>query len=109
MTQMTEELTTTRASYRGLRATAVDVTQTQILRSQTKDSLFKAQQDLRSALISLRRWVAAPVIRVEGNIQSLHSKVSSSTPQELNRAQPELLLAVQEVQNQKQQGVGKDS
>lgn len=66
MTQMTEELTTTRASYRGLRATAVDVTQTQMLRSRTKDSLFKAQQDLRSALISLSRWVAAPVIRVEG-------------------------------------------
>lgn len=97
MTQMTEELTTTRASYRGLRATAVDVTQTQILRSQTKDSLFKAQQDLRSALISLSRWVAAPVIRVEGKIPSLHSKVSSLTLQELNRVQPELLLAEREI------------
>ncbi len=96
-TQMAEELAATRASYRGVRATADDVTQAQMLSSQARDRLLQSQQEHRSALISLSRWVASPVARIAGEIPPLQSHVSSLTIQELNRVQPELLVAQRDI------------
>ncbi len=94
---MTHELAATRASYRGLSASADDVTQAQIMRSQVKDQLLKAQQASRSALITLSRWVAAPVTAIAGDIPPLESHVATLTQEELNQVQPELLAAERDI------------
>jgi len=94
---MTHELAAVRASYRGAQASADDVTQAQMMRSQAKDQLLKAQQTLRSALIMLSRWVASPVDRVSGDIPRLESQVASLTLQELNQLQPQLLAAARDI------------
>lgn len=94
---MTHELAATRASYRGAKASAEDVTQAQIMRSQAQDQLLKAQQASRSALIVLSRWVASPVVEVAGAIPPLESQVGALTQQELNQLQPELLAAQRDV------------
>ncbi|WP_269499737.1 TolC family protein [Castellaniella sp. S9] len=94
---MTHELAAIRASYRGLSASADDVTQAQIMRSQVKDQLLKAQQTSRSALIALSRWVAAPVTAIAGDIPPLESHVADLTQEELNQVQPELLAAERDI------------
>ena len=94
---MTDELGATRASYRGVRASASDVTQAQIMLSQAKDRLLGAQQTSRLALIALGRWVASPVAKIAGNIPPLKSRVASLAPQTLERVQPELLAAARDI------------
>lgn len=94
---MTHELAATRASYRGAKASADDVTQAQIMRSQAQDQLLKAQQTSRSALIVLSRWVAAPVTGIASAIPPLKSDVTALTQQELNQVQPELLAAERDI------------
>ncbi len=94
---MTHELAATRASYRGAKASADDVTQAQIMRSQAQDQLLKAQQTSRSALIVLSRWVASPVTAVAGDVPPLKSDVAALTQQELNQVQPELLVAERDI------------
>ncbi|CAM5220109.1 Cobalt-zinc-cadmium resistance protein CzcC [Castellaniella defragrans] len=94
---MTDELGATRASYRGVQASAKDVTQAEIMLSQAKDRLLEAQQTSRVALIALGRWVASPVSKITGGIPPLKSRVASLAPQTLERVQPELLAAARDI------------
>jgi outer membrane protein TolC len=94
---MTHELDATKASYRGAKATAADVTQAQAMLAQTQDQLLKAQQTLQTALIGLSRWTAAPVSDVTGEPPAPQSYVSSLPPEELREVQPVLVAASRDI------------
>jgi len=94
---MTHELDATKASYRGAKATAADVTLAQAMLSQTQDQLLKAQQTLQTALIGLSRWTAAPVSDVTGEPPAPQSYVSSLPPEELREVQPVLVAASRDI------------
>ncbi|MFM0010658.1 TolC family protein [Paraburkholderia sediminicola] len=94
---MTHELEATKASYRGAKATAADVTQAQAMLAQTQDQLLKAQQTFRTALIGLSRWTATPVSDVTGDPPAPQSYVSSLPPEELREVQPVLIAASRDI------------
>ncbi|MCG5078522.1 TolC family protein [Paraburkholderia tagetis] len=94
---MTHELEATKASYRGAKATAADVTQAQAMFAQTQDQLFKARQTLQTALIGLSRWTATPVSDVTGEPPAPQSYVSSLPPEELREVQPVLVAASRDI------------
>ncbi|MFM0339919.1 TolC family protein [Paraburkholderia fungorum] len=94
---MTHELDATRASYRGAKATAADVTQAQAMLAQTKDQLLKAQQTLQTSFIGLSRWTATPVSDVTGEPPAPQSYVSSLPPEELSQVQPVLIAASRDI------------
>ncbi|BCG02373.1 transporter (plasmid) [Paraburkholderia sp. PGU19] len=94
---MTHELDATKASYRGAKATAADVTQAQAMLAQTQDQLLKAQQTLQTALIGLSRWTATPVPDVTGEPPAPQSYVSSLPPEELREVQPVLVAASRDI------------
>ncbi|MDR5855727.1 TolC family protein [Caballeronia sp. LZ062] len=95
---MTHELEATKASYRGAKATAADVTQAQAMLAQTQDQLFKAQQTFQTALIGLSRWTAAPVSDVTGEPPAPESYVPSLPPDELRQVQPVLVAASRDIE-----------
>jgi outer membrane protein TolC len=94
---MTHELDATKASYRGAKATAADVTQAETMLAQTQDQLLKAQQTFQTALIGLSRWTAVPVSDVTGDLPPPQSYVSSLPPDELRQVQPELIAASRDI------------
>ncbi|MEZ2307231.1 TolC family protein [Paraburkholderia sp. RCC_158] len=94
---MTHELDATRASYRGAKATAADVTQAQAMLAQTQDQLLKARQTFQTALIGLSRWTATPVSDVTGEPPAPQSYVSSLPPEELRDVQPALIAASRDI------------
>ncbi|SOE83332.1 Outer membrane protein TolC [Burkholderia sp. YR290] len=94
---MTHELDATKASYRGAKATAADVTQAQAMLAQTQDQLLKTQQTLQTALIGLSRWTATPVSDVTGEPPAPQSYVSSLPPEELREVQPVLVAASRDI------------
>ncbi|MFP3552568.1 TolC family protein [Paraburkholderia sp. SIMBA_049] len=94
---MTHELDATKASYRGAKATAADVTQAQAMLAQTQDQFLKAQQTLQTALIGLSRWTATPVSDVTGEPPAPQSYVSSLPPEELREVQPVLVAASRDI------------
>ncbi|MFM0480571.1 TolC family protein [Paraburkholderia strydomiana] len=94
---MTHELDATKASYRGAKATAADVTQAQAMLAQTQDQLLKARQTLQTALIGLSRWTATPVSDVTGEPPAPQSYVSSLPPEELREVQPVLVAASRDI------------
>ncbi|WOD14210.1 TolC family protein [Paraburkholderia kirstenboschensis] len=94
---MTHELDATKASYRGAKATAADVTQAQAMLAQTQDQLLKARQTLQTALIGLSRWTATPVSDVTGEPPAPQSYVSSLPPEELSQVQPVLVAASRDI------------
>ena len=94
---MTHELDATKASYRGAKATAADVTQAQAMLAQTQDQLLKTQQTLQTALIGLSRWTATPVSDVTGEPPAPQSYVSSLPPEELREVQPALVAASRDI------------
>ncbi|WP_087645411.1 TolC family protein [Caballeronia choica] len=94
---MTHELDATRASYRGAKATAADVTQAHAMLAQTRDQLLKAQQTLQTALIGLSRWTATSVSDVTGEPPAPQSYVSSLPPEELSQVQPVLIAASRDI------------
>ncbi|OUL77926.1 TolC family protein [Paraburkholderia hospita] len=94
---MTHELDATKASYRGAKATAADVTQAQAMLAQTQDQLLKTQQTLQTALIGLSRWTATPVSDVTGEPPAPQSFVSSLPPEELREVQPALVAASRDI------------
>ncbi|MFM0198124.1 TolC family protein [Paraburkholderia strydomiana] len=94
---MTHELDATRASYRGAKATAADVTQAQAMLAQTQDQLLKARQTLQTALIALSRWTATPVSDVTGEPPAPQSYVPSLPPEELREVQPVLVAASRDI------------
>jgi hypothetical protein len=78
-----EELAATKASYRGAKATAADVTQAQVMLAQTQDQLLKARQTFRTALIGVSRWTVMPASDVTGEPPAPLSYVSTLRPEEL--------------------------
>ena len=94
---MTHELEATKASYRGAKATAADVTLAQAMLAQTQDQLLKARQTLQTALIGLSRWTATPVSDVTGEPPAPQSYVSSLPPEELSQVQPVLVAASRDI------------
>jgi outer membrane protein TolC len=94
---MTHELEATKASYRGAKATAADVTQARAMLAQTLDQLLKAQQTLQTALIGLSRWTATPISDVTGEPPAPQSYVSSLPPEELREVQPVLVAASRDI------------
>ena len=94
---MTHELEATKASYRGAKATAADVTLAQAMLAQTQDQLLKARQTLQTALIGLSRWTATPVSDVTGEPPAPRSYVSSLPPEELSQVQPVLVAASRDI------------
>lgn len=94
---MTHELDATKASYRGAKATAADVTQARAMLAQTQDQLLKAQQTFQTALIGLSRWTATPVLDVTGEPPAPQSYVSSLPPEELREVQPVLVAASRDI------------
>lgn len=94
---MTHELDATKASYRGAKATAADVTQAQAMLAQTQDQLLKAQQTLRTALISLSRWTASTVTDVSGEPPAPQSIVASLPPDQLSEVEPALIAAMADI------------
>lgn len=94
---MTHELDATKASYRGAKATAADVTQAQAMLAQTQDQLLKARQTFQTSLIGLSRWTATPVADVTGEPPAPRSYVSSLPPEELREVQPALVAASRDI------------
>jgi outer membrane protein TolC len=94
---MNHELAATKASYRGGRATAVDVVQGQAMLAQTQDQLLKAQQTYQTALIGLSRWTATPVSDVTGEPPPPESYVALLPPEELEHVQPTLVAATDDI------------
>src|SRR5579864_2044401 len=94
---MTHELDATKASYRGAKATAADVTQAQAMLAQTQDQLLKARQTFQTALIGLSRWTATPVSDVTGDPPAPQSYVSSLPPEQLREVQPVLIAASRDI------------
>ncbi|KVV48384.1 transporter [Burkholderia territorii] len=95
---MTHELDATKASYRGAKATAADVTQAQAMLAQTQDQLLKARQTFQTALIGLSRWTATPVADVSGEPPAPRSYVSALPPEELREVQPVLVAASRDIE-----------
>ncbi len=94
---MTRELDAMKASYRGAKATAADVTQAQAMLAQTQDQLLKAQQTLQTSLIGLARWIATPVSDVAGEPPAPLSYVTILPPEELREVQPVLVAASRDI------------
>ena len=94
---MNHELAATKASYRGAKAAASDVVQGQAVLAQAQDQLLKAQQTYQTALIGLSRWTAVTVSDVTGEPPALESYVPSLPPEELQRVQPVLVAASDDI------------
>lgn len=89
-----EELTARQASYRGAKGTAVDIAQANLTLGNARDELINAQQDEKTALITLSRWTAAGnVLSVAGTPPELKSDVSSLSAEQLAQVQPSLIAA----------------
>ncbi|MFM0597247.1 TolC family protein [Paraburkholderia dilworthii] len=95
---MTHELDATKASYRGAKSTAADVTQAQTMLAQTQDQLLKVQQTFQTALIGLSRWTATSVSDVSGEPPAPQSYVSSLPADELRQVQPVLVAASRDIE-----------
>jgi outer membrane protein TolC len=89
-----QELTARQASYRGAKGTAVDVAQANLTLGNARDELISAQQDEKTALITLSRWTGAGnVLEVAGTPPEPESQVSSLSPEQLAQVQPSLIAA----------------
>jgi outer membrane protein TolC len=97
LSHMTHELAATRASYRGAKASAADVTQAQLILAQTQDQLLKAQQTWKTALIGLSRWTTGAVTDVAGEPPPPESVVASLPPEQLRQVQPTLVAAAADI------------
>jgi len=90
---MQHELAATTASYRGAKASAMDVVQAQALLAQAQDQTLKAEQLYQASLIDLSRWSVTPVSEVIGEPPALVSSVPSLSLDDLRRLQPTLIAA----------------
>jgi outer membrane protein TolC len=91
---LNQELAARQASYRGAKGTAVDVAQANLTLGNARDELINAQQDEKTALITLSRWTGAgDVLRVAGTPPALDSQVSSLSVEQLAQLQPSLIAA----------------
>jgi outer membrane protein TolC len=97
ISHMTHELAATQASYRGARASALDITQAQLMLAQTQDQLLKAQQTWKTALTGLTRWTTSAVTDVTGEPPPPDSVVASLAPEQLRQVQPALIAAAADI------------
>ncbi|MBN3726554.1 TolC family protein [Burkholderia sp. Ac-20379] len=91
---LSQELAARQASYRGAKGTAVDVAQAGLTLGNARDELIGAQQDEKTALITLSRWTGAGnVLEVAGTPPEPESRVAGLSPDQLARVQPALIAA----------------
>jgi outer membrane protein TolC len=91
---LTQELAARQASYRGAKGTAADIAQASLTLGNARDELINAQQDEKTALITLSRWTAAGnVLEVAGTPPAPESHVSGLSVEQLARVQPSLIAA----------------
>jgi outer membrane protein TolC len=91
---LSQELAAKQASYRGAKGAAIDVAQASLTLGNARDELISAQQDERTALITLSRWTGAGnVLEVGGTPPALQSHVSGLSVEQLAQVQPSLIAA----------------
>lgn len=91
--EMTDDLGAVQAAHRGAKASASDVLQAQMIRTQAQDAIRKAEQDLTSALISLKRWTFVPAKSVADSMPPLVSHVPGIPVADLEKYHPMVLTA----------------
>lgn len=91
--EMTDDLGAVQAAHRGAKASASDVLQAQMIRTQAQDAIRKAEQDLTSALISLKRWTFTPAKSVADSMPPLVSHVPGLPVADLEKYHPMVLTA----------------
>lgn len=91
--EMTDDLGAVQAAHRGAKASASDVLQAQMIRTQAQDAIRKAEQDLTSALISLKRWTFIPAKSVADSMPPLVSHVPGLPVADLEKYHPMVLTA----------------
>src|SRR5450830_1402204 len=69
--EMTDDLGAVQAAHRGAKASAADVLQAQMIRTQAQDAVRKAEQNLKSARVALTRWTFVPVESVADSMPPL--------------------------------------
>lgn len=91
---LSQELAAKQASYRGAKGAATDVAQANLTLGNARDELISAQQDEKTALITLSRWTGAGnVLEVDGTAPALQSRVSGLSVEQLAQVQPSLIAA----------------
>jgi outer membrane protein TolC len=91
---LSQELAAKQASYRGAKGAAIDVAQASLTLGNARDELISAQQDEKTALITLSRWTGAGnVLEVGGTPPALQSHVSGLSVEQLAQVQPSLIAA----------------
>ncbi|MFM0342872.1 TolC family protein [Paraburkholderia sp. RL17-347-BIC-D] len=91
---LSQEFAARQASYRGAKGAAIDVAQASLTLGNARDELISAQQDEKTALITLSRWTGAGnVLEVGGTPPALQSHVSGLSVEQLAQVQPSLIAA----------------
>ncbi|MFM0224424.1 TolC family protein [Paraburkholderia dipogonis] len=91
---LSQELAAKQASYRGAKGAAIDVAQANLTLGNARDELISAEQDEKTALITLSRWTGAGnVLEVGGTPPALQSHVSGLSAEQLAQVQPSLIAA----------------
>lgn len=91
--EMADDLGAQQAAHRGAKASASDVLQAQIIRTQAQDAIRKAEQDLTSARIALARWTFVPATSVADSMPPLASHVPGLPVTDLEKYHPMVLTA----------------
>lgn len=91
--EMADDLGAVQAAHRGAKASAADVLQAQMIRTQAQDAVRKAEQDLKSARIALTRWTFVPVESVADSMPPLASHVPGLPAADLEKYHPMVLTA----------------
>lgn len=91
--EMADDLGAQQAAHRGAKATASDVLQAQIIRTQAQDAIRKAELDLTSARIALTRWTFVPAMSVADSMPPLTSHVPGLPVADLEKYHPMVLTA----------------
>lgn len=91
--EMTDDLGAMQAAHRGAKVSASDVLQAQMIRTQAQDAIRKAEQDLTSARIALKRWTFVPADSVADSMPPLTSHVPGLPVADLEKYHPMVLTA----------------
>lgn len=87
------DLQAVRATHRGAKGTALDVTQAESTVFQANDGVRKAEQDLATTRVALERWINQPVQDLADQTPVLRSHVPGLPRAELERYHPMLMSA----------------
>lgn len=91
--EMADDLGAMQAAHRGAKASASDVVQAQVIRTQAQDAIRKAEQDLTSARILLTRWTFVPAEAVADAMPPMASHVLGLPVTDLENYHPMVLTA----------------